>query len=151
MANTRFNFTPVHLTPVTCGEFFGISPFTHSLGEGSLVSFASGQKIFGSEIAASSIWILVSGTATVSFCTSSGHNVSRSAHRNEVFGLTEMLARIPYCVTLEAGANCRFRKLSESDVRSRLVAEKVIRARLLRELSARYLAVHKLLSQKILL
>ncbi len=151
MASTSYPFTPIHLTPVTCGEYLAVSTFQTGSVKSSLIRFTKGQTIVRSKISASSIWILVSGAATVSFSTSSGQRIARPAYLNEVFGLTEMLARVPFSVTVTAGDGCRFRKLSESAFICGLISEAAIRDRLLRDLSTRYLAVHKLLSQKILL
>jgi CRP-like cAMP-binding protein len=152
MANTCFSFTPAHLMPLICGDLLAFPDLTmRSGGLSRDVRFNPGRTVLGPEILASTVWILTSGSANVSFSTDSGQRISRAACGNEVFGLTEVLAHEPYCVTLETRTSCRFKRISETNIRLCLASKNGLPVRLLTELSERYLAVHKLLSQKILL
>jgi CRP-like cAMP-binding protein len=101
--------------------------------------FSKGDVIFDRNSEPASVWLAVSGRAGLCYpAGNDGVNASQPIAANDVCGLTETLARVPYQATLRAASSCTFRSLSYIGLTQFLRDEPALCAALLENLAQDY-------------
>jgi CRP-like cAMP-binding protein len=101
--------------------------------------FPAGSTIFDRETFPASVWIVISGKSRLTFPQGSHpRDRSRRIGPNDVCGLTETLAGVPFQATLKAVTDCTCRNLSGSALDEFLRSEPAICTALLGALARDY-------------
>jgi CRP-like cAMP-binding protein len=124
------------------------APFGPGVGEDVLLQFTSkhfpvGSTIIERDSVGSALWILTAGHASVIHGGKSEWAVSRPARVGEVFGLTEVLAELPYAATVRAMSPCSCVMVEGVELRGLLAASAPFRRALMGRLSRGYIAAYK--------
>jgi CRP-like cAMP-binding protein len=135
------------MRPLRSGDLF--SPLDLSSQQGprglsSRLHFPKNTTVFEQDSENTRVWILTSGRAQLLLTDpQTKRTIFRPARVGQVFGLTETLARVPYCATMKTLSECSFHTVDYGDLIKLLRNKPGFRAGLLRTLSRIYLDAYK--------